>query len=258
MFDKESTINLINKSEVLLGERNYKRILELIDIEPNWDGKNASSINFESLVKTINFLNSKNVISNNLCIFFDYEGFVILDWKNGDIKNELTFKDNSNLYWNSIIDDSMALLDSHLKYLNFESFESIMNKFSPEEIDKLMLISNIENELTKNTVDYLINIAITEDYECRYAPSYAVDKIAFINLIKFLEKFKIKDIYLWTVATREIEGHVKSERYEIEFDFKKDLITIFKYPLSDNNILDLNIKDLDKFNNIDDILDSIK
>ena len=255
MFNKEYIINLINKSEVLLGERNYKRILELIEIEPNWDGQNADSINFESLVKTINFLNSKNVISNNLCIFFDYEGFVILDWENGDIKNELTFRDNSNLYWNSKLDDSIALLDSHLRYLNFES---VLNIFTPEEMTKLMLISNIENELTKKTVDSLINIVITQDYECRYAPSYSVDKDAFINLIKFLDKFKIKDIYFWTVATRDIEGHVKSEKYEIEFDFKKDIITIFKYPLSDSNTLDLNIKDLCKFNSIENILDYIK
>jgi hypothetical protein len=181
--------------------------------------------------------------------------FCFFSWMINDLKSELTFKDNSNIYWNSMLNDSIVLHDYHLKLLDFEV---VLNIFKQEEINKLMLISNIEIGLTKKTINSLIDVAITQDYECRYAPSYAVDIAVFSNLIKFLDKFKIEDIYFWAVASRELEGHLKSEKYDVEFDIKNEYLTIYKYPLSDSNILDLKINDLVKFRNIEDILDSIK
>lgn len=233
-----------------MDSRTYLRLNELIDIDDNWDGQGADSMSLFSLKKALEFLKDKKS-NESLCVFFDYKGFIILEWFTGDLKVELTFNDNSNLYWNSFIGETIPLLDYHLSLL---SFENILNIFNGEELEKLILISDIEDELDKKTIDSLISIVIDKDYDCNYLPSYAVDNETFINLTKFLDKFKIKGIYFWSIVDGKIEGHVKSEKYEIEFDFNKDIITIFKYPISDENTLEINVKDLDGIKDIEDLM----
>lgn len=254
MLNKDKILKIVEDCKIILGERNYKRILYLINIENNWDGQNADSINFESLEKALIFLKSKRVIANDLCIFFDYEGSVILEWNIGDINNTLTFKDNGTFYYNNNIVYDIPLLDYHLTKL---SFESVLNIFSDSQLEKLNLIDNIEKSITKRTLNSLINIALSENYFCKYSPEYEVDFDSFKLVIDFLKIIEIKDIYFWVVADGYVEAEWKKDNLESEFDFKKDIVSVYKYPLSDENIRDFKIEDLKKYKEIKDILNDI-
>lgn len=246
-------LDLISNYNEYLNEREYNRLVELSEIEKNWDGKNADPMNYKSLEKALIFIKQNKNIERNLYIFFGYEGELILEWKDINITNILIFEKNMTTYYNDFISYDIVISDYVLSKIRFN------NKFefyNDKELHKLSLLYDLKY-CSKRTIDSLIEVALSEnDYDI-YASTYEVNFKVLENLVKFLNQIYLEDVYFTVVPDGNIEGYYKKEDIDIELDIDLEKIAIYKTPFSDENTIVIEISNIYKFKNINEIIEEI-
>ncbi len=243
-------LDLISNYNEYLNEREYNRLVELSEIEKNWDGKNADPMNYKSLERALIFIKQNKNIERDLYIFFGYEGEIILEWKDINISNVLIFEKNMTTYYNDFISFDIVISDYILSKIK------INNKFefyNDKELHKLSLIYDLK-DCSKRTIDSLIDVALSENDFDIYASTYEVNFKSLENLIKFLNQINLEDIYFSVVASGNIEGYYKKDNLDIEFEFEEEKIIIFNTPFSEKNTISIEIKDIYKFKNLNEII----
>lgn len=246
-------LDLISNYNEYLNEREYNRLVELSEIEKNWDGKNADPMNYKSLEKALIFIKQNKNIERDLYIFFGYEGELILEWKDINITNILIFEKNMTTYYNDFISYDIVISDYVLSKIRFN------NKFefyNDKELHKLSLLYDLKY-CSKRTIDSLIEVALSEnDYDI-YASTYEVNFKVLENLVKFLNQIYLEDVYFTVVPDGNIEGYYKKEDIDIELDIDLEKIAIYKTPFSDENTIVIEISNIYKFKNINEIIEEI-
>lgn len=251
-IDHDIQIKMINSHKDFLGNRNTERLLYLAAIQSNWDGQNGSPMNTQSLSDMIIFLiNTKDKLPEDLGIFFDYEGYVSINWKVNNEIVDINFQPDGAYLFVHGFDDGL-ILPSKLH----TSFKFMYPKKASEAYQaRLLIVSPILEKLSKTVCKMLLDIVMRDNGWGEHGDEKTVDLNSLDSFVQFFTSMTdIPDnLVLFQMENGNIEvmWRLNKETWH-DLEFTPEGMEFFESPEFIQTIT--NKKDFKQYNSLNDFL----
>lgn len=247
-YDKK--VQLINSLKNTIGIVGYNRLMLLVKSEDNWDGQNASQMNYKSLEEMSNFLKEKE-LPENIGYFLDYEGNLIINWILNDSTVDVSFENKGvSLYMDGLY-DGIYLPTFIIKDLNLKDPKTAIEPYQ----EKLEIVSRMQDYLSDKAFKSLLSTASTKDGWGEHNDEKAVSTESlesFIMLFQGFEKDEILDLYFYPISDGSFEAFWKIDGLSHEIAFTKHGVEFYIDPFDDYLIVDRS--NFFKYNKLNDFL----
>lgn len=155
-MNKELLLDIISEHSLVLTDSALNRLTELADIQPNWDGQGAESMNEDSLRTLCLFLKTVNdTVPHDIGFFFNHEGSLSINWvlDNGIV--DIAFEPEATYLFMKGYDDGIAIPNKVLSSFKYNNPEQCLMGYK----EKLEIASKVLYKLNQRTARKLVELA---------------------------------------------------------------------------------------------------
>lgn len=217
-MDKELMLKLINEHALTLSESSIQRLIELAEVQANWDGREAEPMNEDSCREMLYFLNKiSDTIPNDIGFFFNHEGMMNINWILNNHLVDVSFEPEATYLYMTGYDDGIVLPQSVFKNFKYTDPEYCFINYKT----KLEMVSGLLYKLKQDTAKNLVEL-ITYDYGWgEHGDELEMNTDALHSFVNFIDNLEVLPekiiIFLTDEGYLEVVLMDYNPRHEIEF-----------------------------------------
>lgn len=217
-MNRELLLTIIHEHNLMLTESSTKRLIELAEIQANWDGRDAEPMNETSLRELCHFLSEiKEPMPIDIGFFFNHEGSMSINWLLDDSVVDVCFEPEATYLYMTGYDDGIAIPNKVLPTFKYTTPEDCIKSYK----EKLKMVSGLLYKLESSVAKRLVEL-IAYDYGWgEHGDELEINKDALHSLIHFMDGLEDDPGKLILFMTHE--GYIElvlmdyAPRHEIEF-----------------------------------------
>jgi len=217
-MNKELLLTIIREHNITLTETSIQRLIELAEIQANWDGRDAEPMDENSCRDLCHFLSTvKEAIPTDIGFFFNHEGSMSINWMLGERLVDVCFEPEATYLYMTGYDDGIALPRSVFKHFKYTDPESCFISYKT----KLEMVSGMLYKLRQETAKNLVEV-IAYDYGWgEHGDELEMNTDALHSFVHFIDNLEVLPekiiIFLTHEGFLEVVLMDYDPRHEIEF-----------------------------------------
>lgn len=159
-MNRQLLLTIMGEHNLKLTEFATKRLIELAEVQANWDGRDAEPMNETSLRQLCYFLSKiTEPIPIDIGFFFNHEGSMSINWLLDNAVVDICFEPEATYLYMTGYDDGIALPKKVFPTFKYTNPEECIQPYK----GKLELVSSVLYKLESSVAQQVVNL-IAYDY----------------------------------------------------------------------------------------------